>query len=318
MTNRSRPGVTVAAAITGAVLVAVVGCSATHSPAPSPAGTSTSSPAGTSTSSPGGTSTSSSDAGSSTSAIAATCTTSSPQGQCPPYGSQVQGELYPGIVGTTGEITVGNNVFGPASNSYSQTLHVATPGNWTVVANFPVGTSVRSYPNTGQTQNWINGTGFPAALSSWSSMISYYSVSLNAHSGTVGEAAYDLWLDDWKNEVMIQTDFAGDSLRPRCDVLHDVITTQTFGGTDGVPVRRWNLCQFGSEIIWQPPTGTNYSSGKVNVMAMLTWLETHGGGKYLPAKPTLTAISFGFEICSTASRDQTFRVNDFSFTAKPA
>src|SRR5277367_5457694 len=99
MTNRSRPGVTVAAAITGAVLVAVVGCSATHSPAPSPAGTSTSSAAGTSTSSPGGTSTSSSDAGSSTSAIAATCTTSSPQGQCPPYGSQVQGEPYPGIVG---------------------------------------------------------------------------------------------------------------------------------------------------------------------------------------------------------------------------
>ena len=53
-------------------------------------------------------------------------------------------------------------------------------------------------------------------------------------------------------------------------------------------------------------------------MAMLTWLETHGGGKYLPAKPTLTAISFGFEICSTASRDQTFRLNSFSFTAKPA
>jgi len=149
-------------------------------------------------------------------------------------------------------------------------------------------------------------------------MVSYYSVNLSAHSGTVGEAAYDLWLDDWKNEVMIQTDFAGDSLRPRCDVLHDVITTQTFGGTNGVPVRRWNLCQFGSEVIWQPPTGTNYSSGKVNVMAMLTWLETHGGGKYLPAKPTLTAISFGFEICSTSGRDQTFQVNNFSFTAKPA
>jgi hypothetical protein len=215
-------------------------------------------------------------------------------------------------------ITVGNNVFGPASNSYSQTLYVATPGHWSVVANFPPGTSVRSFPNTGQTQDWINGTNLPAALSSWSSMVSSYSVSLNAHSGTVGEAAYDLWLNDWHNEVMIQTDFAGDSLRPRCDVLHDVITTQTFGGTEGVPVQRWNLCKFGSEIIWQPPTGTNYSSGKVNVMAMLTWLETHGGGKYLPAKPTLTAISFGFEICSTASRNQTFRVNNFSFTAKPA
>jgi hypothetical protein len=318
MTNRSRPGLTVAAAITGAVIFAVVGCSATPTPAASPAGHTASSSAGTSTSSPAGSATSGANAGSSTAAIAATCSTSDPQGECPPYGSQVQGEPYQGIVGTSGEITVGNNVFGPASKSYSQTLHVASPGNWTVTANFPVGTSVRSYPNTGQTQNWISGTSLPAALSTWSSMFSTYSVTLNPHSGTVGEAAYDLWLDDWHNEVMIQTDFAGDNLRPRCDVLHDVVTTQTFGGTDGVPAQRWNLCQFGSELIWQPPTGTNYPSGKVNVMAMLTWLETHGGGKYLPAKPTLTAISFGFEICSTASRDQTFELNNFTFTATPA
>jgi hypothetical protein len=209
-------------------------------------------------------------------------------------------------------------VFGPKSNTYSQNLYVANPGKWSVVANYPVGTSVRSFPNTGQTQDWIKGTSLPAKLSTWSSMTSTYSVNMSPHKGTVGEAAYDLWLDDWHNEVMIQTDFAGDSLRPRCDVLKEVVTTQTFGGTDGVPVQRWNLCTFGSEIIWQPPTGKNYSSGKVNVMAMLNWLETHGNGKYLPAKPTLTAISFGFEICSTAGKNQTLRVNDFSFTAKRA
>jgi hypothetical protein len=312
MTSLSRPRVTIAAAITSAVVLVIVGCSSTHSPVPSPAGTSAAS------NSPAGTSAPSSNTRSPASAQAATCTTSAPQGQCPPYGSQVQGEPYPGIVGTTGEITVGNNVFGPASNSYSQKLYVVSPGNWSVVANFPAGTSVRSFPNTGQTQNWINGTNLPAALSSWSSMFSSYSVSLDAHSGTVGEAAYDLWFDDWHNEVMIQTDFAGDSLRPRCDVLHEVITTQTFGGTNGVPSQRWNLCKFGPEIIWQPATGINYPSGKVNVMAMLTWLETHGNGNYLPANPTLTAISFGFEICSTGSRDQTFRLNNFSFTAEPA
>jgi hypothetical protein len=316
MISLFRPRVRVAVAIASAV-IAVAGCSATHDPASSTTGTPTagSSSAGTSTA---GGSTPDSNAGGSPAAIAATCTTGDPQGECPPYGSQVQGTPYPGITGTTGEITVGNNVFGPASKSYSQTLHVANPGNWTVTANFPVGTSVRSYPNTGQTQNWISGTSLPAALSSWSSMFSTYSVTLDPHTGTVGEAAYDLWLDDWHNEVMIQTDFAGDSLRPRCDVLKDVVATATFGGTDGVPVRRWNLCQFGSEIIWQPPTGTNYSSGKVNVMAMLTWLETHGGGKYLPAKPTLTALSFGFEICSTAGRNQTLELNSFSFTATPA
>jgi hypothetical protein len=51
---------------------------------------------------------------------------------------------------------------------------------------------------------------------------------------------------------------------------------------------------------------------------MLTWLENHGDGKYLPANPTLTAVSFGFEICSTGGRSQTFQVNSFSFVATPA
>jgi hypothetical protein len=311
MTNRSRPGMTVVAAIVGAVLFAVAGCTSSHSTTASSGGTPASSPVG--------------DAAGSSNAVSftpivATCSSSDPQGQCPPYGTQVTGTPYPGIVGTTGEITVGNNVFGPKSNSYSQTLHVANPGHWDVVANYPVGTSVRSYPNTGQTQNWITGTNLPAKLSTWSSMFSTYSVTVPKQTGAVGEAAYDLWLDDWHNEVMIQTDFVGDSLRPRCDVLKDVIATATFGGTAGVPVRKWNLCQFGSEIIWQPPTGTNYSSGKVNVMAMLTWLEKHGHGHgtYLPAQPTLTAISFGFEICSTAGRNATFELNSLYFTAKAA
>ena len=216
MTSPSRPGVTVAAAIISAVIVAVVGCSATHSPASSPAGTSA-----TGTSAPRSTATAP------TSALAATCTTSVAKGQCGPYKfPQTQDEPPQGIAGTTGAITVGNNVWSEPSGSWSQTLNVASPASWDVVANFPAGeTSVRSFPNTGQTQDWINGTKLPAALSTWSSMVSSYSVSLNANSGTVVEAAYDLWLDDWNKEVMIQADFTGDSLRPRCDVNGDVINT---------------------------------------------------------------------------------------------
>jgi hypothetical protein len=306
MTTLSRRSATVAAATISAVIVAVAGCSATHSPESSPTGPSATGTTAPKSNAPAPTSTS-------TSALAATCTITAAKGQCGPYTfPQTQGDPPQGIAGTTGDITVGNNVWSEPSGNWSQTLNVTSPANWNVVANFPAGTSVRSFPNTGQTQNWINGTKLPAALSTWSSMVSSYSVTLNAHKGTVGEAAYDLWLDNWNNEVMIQTDFAGDSLRPRCDADGDVITTQAFGGV------KWNLCQFGSELIWQPPTGTNYPSGKVDVMAMLTWLEKNGGGKYLPANPTLTAISFGFEICSTGGQDQSFQVNNFSFIATPA
>jgi hypothetical protein len=317
MTTLFRPSVTVAAAIISAFSVALVGCSATHSPASSPTGPSA---AGTSAPNSSASTPASTPTSTPTSALSATCTITAAKGQCGPYKfPPTQGDDPQGIAGTTGDITVGNNVWSEPSGGWSQTLNATSPASWNVIANFPAGiTSVRSFPNTGQTQNWINGTNLPAALSTWSSMVSSYSVSLNAHRGTVGEAAYDLWLDDWNNEVMIQTDFAGDSLRPRCDMDDDVITAQTFGGTNGVPIQRWNLCQFGSELIWQPPTGTNYSSDKVDVMAMLTWLEKNGGGKYLPANPTLTAISFGFEICSTGGQDESFQVNNFSFIATPA
>ena len=184
-----------------------------------------------------------------------------------------------------------------------------------MTANFPTDTSVHSYPNTGQIQDWIDGTTRPAALSTWKTMTSSWSVDMSTRPGTVAEAAYDLWFDDWNEEVMIQVAFTGDKLRPRCDVNGDVINTVTFGGTGGVPALRWNLCVFDSEMIWQPATGTNYSSGRVNVMDMLTWLENHGDGKYLPANPTLTAVSFGFEICGTGGPNETFQVNNFSFVA---
>ena len=306
MTTLSRPGATIVAAIISAVIVAVSGCSATNSPATSPSDTGNSAKGFTRTTS--------------TSTSTSICTTNEAKGECGPYRfPRTKSEPPQGIAGTSGDITVGNNVWSEPHGNWSQILHVANPASWKVVANFPAGeTSVRSFPNTGQTQDWINGTKLPAKLSTWSSILSSYSVKLNAHSGTVAEAAYDLWLDNWNDEVMIQTDFVGDRLRPRCDANGDVVTAHTFGGTNGVPVQKWNLCIFDREFIWQPATGTNHPSDKVDVMAMLTWLQEHGNGKYLPAKPTLTALSFGFEICSTGGRNQTFEVNNFSFIATRA
>jgi hypothetical protein len=312
MTSLFRPGVTVAAAITGAVIVAVVGCSTTHSPAASPTGTSTGTPTGT----PTGASTPSSNATTSTSAPTATCTTSAADGSCPP--DNAPRWPHTGIIGTTGDVAVDNHVWSPPQGPWSQMLRAVGPNRWSVTANFPTDTSVHSYPNTDQIQDWIDGTNRPAALSTWKTMTSSWSVNMSTRPETVAEAAYDLWFDDWNQEVMIQVAFTGDKLRPRCDVNGDVINTVTFGGTGGVPARRWNLCVFDSEMIWQPATGTNYSSGRVDVMAMLSWLENHGDGKYLPANPTLTAVSFGFEICSTGGRNQTFQVNNFSFVATPA
>ena len=240
------------------------------------------------------------------------CTTSQAKGSCGPY-------KYEQISGINGEVTIGNNVW-HTIDGWSETLSARNPGDWSVTANLPAGnTSVVSYPDVGTTVPWLPNKDANPDLSAWSSIYSSFSVSMpRANNGSIGKAAYDIWLNDWKNEVMIQTDFMGDSQRPRCDVSGDAIATVPFGGSNGVPRQNWKLCQFDSELIWQLPTGTNEAAGRVDIMAMLRWLETNGDGRYLPAHSSLTAIGFGFELCSTGGRTETFKLKSFKLTATPS
>jgi hypothetical protein len=46
---------------------------------------------------------------------------------------------------------------------------------------------------------------------------------------------------------------------------------------------------------------------------MLTWLARHG---YVAQRSGLTALGYGFEICSTGGRPETFRVSRFSIPAR--
>jgi hypothetical protein len=258
---------------------AASGAGTTTSPAQSPASTSTTSGAGTT-------------------AGTGTCVTSAAKGSCGPY-------RYPAISdGQNPDATIGQNVWNPIPG-WSQTLNATSPGNWHATANMPDGnTAVVSYPDTGQEIAWVNGA--PPPLSSYTAIYSSFSEKMNETSRTDAEAAYDIWLNNWNNEVMIQVDFS--ALRPRCSAA----STATFGGSGGVPVQTWNLCTYGSEIIWQLDD-RNERSGSVNILAMLTWLVRH---RYLPQRSGLTDLSYGFEICSTGGRPETFTVSRLTFTAR--
>jgi hypothetical protein len=135
-------------------------------------------------------------------------------------------------------------------------------------------------------------------------MYSSFSENMNATSGTSAWAAYDIWLNNGKNEVMIQHDFANNGA---CTAQ----ATTTFGGSGGVPVQTWYLCQFGSELVWKL-SGSNEQSGSVNILAMLTYLENHG---FLPQGSTLGAIGYGWEIASTGGVNERFQVSSYSITA---
>jgi hypothetical protein len=194
-------------------------------------------------------------------------------------------------------VTVGQDVWNPISG-WHQTLSATDPGNWSVTANMPTGnTAVVSFPNTGANYNSPLLSSFPAIYSS-------FSESMPTTSATDAHAAYDLWFNNWKNEVMIQNDFTPGGFR--CNSYE---ASASFGGSNGVPVQTWYLCQFGSELIWQ--LKANEPSGSVDIKAMTTWLENKG---YMPQSSTITALSYGFEISSTGAQNETFRVSNFSIS----
>lgn len=232
------------------------------------------------------------------------CSTSAANGRCGPY------DGYRRIAGITSSTYIGNNVWHPVAG-WAQSVYATDPGDWYVRADMPAGNSaVVSYPSVGA--NYGETSGAPTPLSDYTSLSSSFSEDMNATRGTSAWAAYDIWLGrgtstSFDYEVMIQHDFASNG---PCSA----VATASFGGTGGVPVQRWNLCTFGTELVWKL-AGGNEHSGTVDILAMLKWLAAHG---YVPANAGLFLIGYGWEICSTGGHPERFQVSDFSVTATRA
>jgi hypothetical protein len=319
-TRPSRLRAVLAAASAAAAIAAVAGCSAQSSTASSPAtlstvhglrphrthtSSATSSPR-TRTSGPGAP-VASTDSSASTlvratpaqaansSAAAAVCVTSAKMGHC-------QFGRYRDITGASTDPYVDQNVWSPIQR-WHQKLHAYSPGRWRVAASMPAGnTAVVSFPNTGFFYN--------KALSRFSSIVSSFNVSIPGRAGTDAEASYDIWFNKTGaiNEVMIQNDYSP-GRSPSCGTW--TAKEVRFGGSNGVRAHRWDLCVSGSTAYWETASG-NMPSGKVNVLAMLKWLVSHG---QLPGGVQLAGFSYGFEISSTGGARELFRVHSFSAAA---
>jgi len=233
------------------------------------------------------------------------CVTSDQDGDCPfSPDSQITDTQASGS--TFSDPYVDQDVWSPISG-WSQTLSANSPQDWQVVANEPAGNDgVVAYPNTG-----IDLSG---AVDGYNETVSSFSESMPHNDQTSAWAMYDLWFNNWADEVMIQYDFTNNG---DCTP----VATAQFGGSYGVPVQTWHLCDFSGggtdTLAWKLGAGEgsekqSESSGSVDLKAMIEWLENNG---YLPAGSTWTAISDGWEICSTGGQNETFQVSNYSVTA---
>ncbi|MGA3334053.1 MAG: hypothetical protein ABSC62_07810, partial [Terracidiphilus sp.] len=238
------------------------------------------------------------------------CTQTSTNGTCP----------YSGAYDVPQEITESNgyntyvtqDVWNPPSGSWSQTLYSTNPGDWYVSVNFPTDSSgaIHSYPDTNQLYNG-------ETVGSFSALYSSFSESAPSSAPTVGDYGYDIWSNTGL-EVMIQHQVAGEG--PCQNWMTLLASNVQFGGTNGVPVKTWNLCKNGSsstaELVWEPTNSGGayfgFSSGSVDIKAMIQYLINNG--IEWSSSTGLGAIDYGFEICSTGGTNQTFAVNSFTLT----
>lgn len=218
--------------------------------------------------------------------------TSAANGSLGPY-------LYAPITSSNGANThLNNNVWNAGSApGWAQTLTATDPGNWSVVANITNNSgAVISYPDVEQDYN-------EQPLSSFQSITSSYTETMNATAGSLCEAAYDIWLNNYTDEIMIWVDTT--TLQRNTLSFDTHLATVTLGG---LVFDVYHPTSPGSTE-WIYCLQTNMPSGTVDVLTVLR----HAEANYI-GQSTLRALEFGWEISTTNSLSQTFTMSYFSIT----
>jgi hypothetical protein len=165
--------------------------------------------------------------------------------------------------------------------------------HWGVQSVQPDSTSVKTYPSV--QQNYSN-----PALRRVKSLTSSFAQAMPAPSLSYdAEAAYDLWLDNYKIEVMVWVANHGQT------PLGGVVSHAAISG------RQYAVYQGGPDMFSFVATGKPATTGRVNLLGALQWLIRH---HYLSGSDSLTQVNFGWEIASTHGVPLDFAINDYSLT----
>jgi hypothetical protein len=180
-----------------------------------------------------------------------------------------------------------NNEWNPTAGP--QTIWADSYANWGVQSIQAVGnTAVETYPCVQKDFANVPVSQFRLIRNGFTESMPIGMAGLDA------EAADDVWLNDYKLEVMIWVDNHGQ--RPAGNVVsHATILGQQFA-----------LWRSGTTFTFA--LNHNETSGQTHILAALQWLIGHG---YIPASVTLTQVDFGWEIASTAGKPLDFAVTNY-------
>jgi hypothetical protein len=154
-------------------------------------------------------------------------------------------------------------------------------------------TSVKTYPCV--QKNYNN-----PALTRFKSLESSFTQSMPRASNFDAEAAYDLWLNNYKVEVMMWMDNHGQTPAGR------VIARINIYG------RKFAVWQSGSSMFSFVLTGKQLTSGRARLLSALRWLVKE---HHLSRSATMTQVNFGWEIASTDGRPLDFTVTDYGLSS---
>ncbi len=188
-----------------------------------------------------------------------------------------------------------NNDAWNSTEAGPQTMYACSFNNWYVVSNQPNLTtdpgSVKTYPD-------IEKLFSEQPIKSFHTITSFY----NETTPNVGnwDTAYDIWANNWKNEIMIWNNEQNQGQIPPSGAINVTVAGHEYAA--------WQNGSKYTTLVVQPMN----SSGNVNILGVLNWLTTKG---WLPKNSTLTAVEYGIEISYTGGGPATFSVNNFSLSA---
>jgi hypothetical protein len=200
---------------------------------------------------------------------------------------------------TLGGFYITNDTWNAANYQLSQTMYICDYSNWYVVANMNNNQhdgAVKTYPNVHKDFNNM------PKVSSFATITSSFAES-GPHVG-IYQYAYDIWLNgvgDGANEVMIWNDNFGQT------PAGSKVATVSFDG------RTYNVFKTSDNGYIALVDTANTTAGTINIKAMIDYLVSKG---WLPASSTLGQIDYGAELVSTNGANATFRVTNFSLTAR--